>query len=183
MKTLILEDTLSEKELFFIYRQILDSPNWQISGSSEQLNYPTNKQFLIAPQLVVLDYKGDICNYPLYLYGQTLVYRIIEKLKSKHTAINSKLIRMWFNITYNGKETQHSFHQDDLSIEKQTIVMFMTPIWAPDWKGSFYTDGEKFKFKPGNAIIFDSNKFHTGESPESETHNWLRLTLNMVVSK
>ena len=61
--------------------------------------------------------------------------------------------------------------------------MFMTPIWSPNWKGSFYVDSEEFKFKPGNAVIFDSNNFHTGESPESKTQNWLRLTLSMLVSK
>ena len=183
MKTIVLENILSEKELFFIYQQVVNSSTWRISGQAEEIEYPSNKQFLKAPQLLIKDAEEKVYNYALYMYGQTLIYRIIEKLKNKHTGINSNLIRMWFNITYSGKQTQHSFHQDFSENNKQSIIMFMTPIWSPDWKGSFYADGEEFKFKPGNAVIFDSNKFHTGESPESEIHNWLRLTLNMVISK
>ena len=117
------------------------------------------------------------------MYGQTLVYRIIEKLKNKNTSIHSKLDRMWFNITYSGKETQHWLHTDHNKTDKQSIVMFMTPFWKNDWNGSFYVDGEKFLFKPGSAVIFDSKEYHTGESPISETFNWQRLTCNIVMEK
>ena len=57
----------------------------------------------------------------------------------------------------------------------------MTPIWQDNWKGSFYVDCEEFKYKPGSAVIYDSKEFHTGESPEFETNNWLRLNCNIVV--
>lgn len=89
---------------------------------------------------------------------------------------------MWFNATYHGKKTQHWLHQDDeKDLKLKSILLFITPIWQPDWKGSFYVDGEEFKFKPGSAVIFDSKEYHQGESPASETYNWQRITCNILV--
>jgi len=59
--------------------------------------------------------------------------------------------------------------------------MFMTPVWQDAWRGSLHVDGKEFKFKPGSAVIFNSNEFHTGETPESQTQNWQRLTLNIIL--
>ena len=88
---------------------------------------------------------------------------------------------MWFNITYNGSPN-HYLHQDSEEGSFQSILLFLTPVWKTGWAGSFYVDGKEFKFKPGTAIIFDSKEFHTGEEPESETFNWLRLTANIILS-
>jgi hypothetical protein len=57
----------------------------------------------------------------------------------------------------------------------------MTPIWQDAWRGSLHVDGEEFKFKPGSAVIFNANEFHTGETPESQSQNWHRLTLNILL--
>jgi hypothetical protein len=73
-------------------------------------------------------------------------------------------------------------HRDDQENSKlKSILLFMTPVWQPDWRGSFYVDGEEFKYKPGSAVIFNSNEYHKGESPISETYNWQRMCCNMVV--
>ena len=61
----------------------------------------------------------------------------------------------------------------------------MSSTTNQDMKGPlviFETDGQEFKFEPGRIIVFDSKEFHTGEEPESETFNWLRLTANIVLS-
>jgi len=121
-------------------------------------------------------------NYPLYLWGQTLVFRINKLLEEKNIGIPTKLNRMWFNSTSYGKKTQHWLHPDDEdNLKLKSILLFMTPIWQPDWRGSFYIDGEEFKFKPGSAVIFDSKEYHKGESPESETYNWQRVTCNILI--
>ena len=88
---------------------------------------------------------------------------------------------MWFNSTHHGKKTQHWLHQDDSNSQSKSILLFMTPLWQPDWRGSFYVDGEEFKFKPGSAVVFDSKEYHRGESPGSEIHNWQRITCNIMV--
>jgi len=180
MKTVKLDKVIPEKELFFIYKELIESSVWSITGKSTKIEYPSNKNFLSGPQLVVKN-SDQIFNYGLYMLGQTFIYRIEHMLKSKNIGIHTKMVRMWFNITYSGKETQHWLHTDDLEKNRQTIIMFMTPIWKNNWNGSFYVDGEKFSFEPGSAIIFDSKEYHTGEPPESETHNWQRLTCNITV--
>ena len=181
MKPILLENVISYKELFFLYKELMAAPSWTLLGRTGDVSYQSNKRLLSAPQMVAKNNAGDILNYPLYLLGQTLIFRIEEILKSKKIGIATNMVRMWFNVTYHGKETQHWLHPDDFGNDKQTIVLFMTPIWQPDWKGSFYVDGEEFKFKPGSAVIFSSKEYHTGESPDSETQNWQRLTCNIVV--
>jgi len=177
MKTVILDNVLSEKELFFMYNKIVSYPNWKINGSSTIEDYC----FLQGPMLMVK--KNEIIdNYPLFLWGQTLVYRIAKLLEEKNIGIPTQLKRMWFNTTYHGKKTQHWLHADDeFNLNVKSILLFMTPIWQPDWRGSFYIDGEEFKFKPGSAVIFDSKEYHQGESPISETYNWQRITCNILI--
>ena len=177
MKTVVLDNVLSQKELFYMYGEIIGTPQWRIIGKS------TNEDgYISAPMLVVKPTQNtNPENYPLFLWGQTLVFRIAKLLEEKSIGIPTKLDRMWFNSTFHGKKTQHWLHTDFDSLTAKSILLFMTPIWQPDWKGSFYVDGEEFKFKPGSAVIFDSKEYHKGESPESETYNWQRLTCNILV--
>ena len=182
MKTQLINNVVSQKELFFIYNEIVSSPNWQISGRPTAIEYPSSKQFSNAPLLMVKSEDGTISNYALYLYIKSLVYRLEENLKNKKVGIHTKIKRTWFNITYNGC-TNHWLHQDFNDPTLQTVLMFMTPVWQEAWKGCFHVDGEKYKFTSGSAVIFNSNEFHSGEEPETETNNWLRLTLNIVLEK
>jgi len=181
MKTQVIDNVVSSKELFFIYNELISNPSWKISGIAGNVEYPSNKQFSNAPLFTV---KADdvVHNYPLYLYIKTLVFRMEEILKNKNVGMHSKVKRSWFNVTYNGNEN-HWLHQDFKDPTLQTVLMFMTPIWQDAWRGALHVDGEEFKFKPGSAVIFDSNQFHTGEEPQSETHNWMRMTLNIVLEQ
>lgn len=177
MKTKVLDNIFLQKELFYMYNTIISTPNWCVAGSSSD-----HKGFHDAPVLrVKLAENCDPINYPLFLWGKTVVFRIAKLLKEKNIGIPLSIERMWFNITYNGKKTQHWLHKDDNSNSAKSILLFMTPIWQPDWRGSFYVDGEEFKFKPGSAVIFDSNEYHQGEAPESENYNWQRLTCNILI--
>jgi len=177
MKPTILDNILSQKELFYMYNQIVSTPNWKLNGLSGSDKDPR----LGAPVLTVK--VGDIVeHHPFFLWGQTLVYRIAKLLDDKNKGIPTQIIRMWLNVTYDGKKSQHWLHRDEeTDLQLKSIVLFMTPVWQPDWRGSFYVDGEEFKFKPGSAVIFDSEQYHKGESPESETYNWQRITCNILV--
>ena len=177
MKTKVLENIISTKELAYIYKTITSSFGWRLNGSStmEEENY-----FFQGPSLLVFS-EGNTYNDVFNFWGQSLVYRIAKLLKDEKIGIPTQIQRMWFNVTYQGKKTQHKLHVDDSETETKSILLFLTPIWQPDWRGSFFVDGEEFKFKPGSAVIFDSSQYHQGESPISETYNWLRLTCNILV--
>jgi hypothetical protein len=179
MKPVLLDNIFSEKELFFIYKEIVNAPHWNVNGMSNVEEYPSNKQFAGAP-LFKIKSGNDIYNYSLYLYIQSLVFRMAEMLNKKNIGIHTNIKRSWFNLTYNGSPN-HWLHQDCDSPTTQTILMFMTPVWQDAWRGSLHVDGKEFKFKPGSAVIFNSNEFHTGETPESQTQNWQRLTLNIIL--
>ena len=175
MKTIILDNVLSQKELFFVYQELLKSNGWSVNGTSS-----LHITHLASPLLAVKS-NDIICNNTMFFYGKTIIYRIVEMLKNKHTSIPIHINRMWFNITYSGKKTQHELHQDSDKDDHKSILIFMTPIWQDNWKGSFYVDGEELKYKPGSAVIYNSTKFHTGEPPEFETNNWIRLNCNIIV--
>ena len=179
MKTVVLNNVLSEKELFYMYNQVINSPSWSMNGESGE-----SRGFMEAPLLMVREFKSSIINYPLCLWGQTVVYRIEKLLESKNIGIPITMERMWFNTTYHGRKTQHWLHQDDKeNFKLKSILLFMTPVWQPDWRGSFYVDGEEYNFKPGSAVIFDSKEFHTGTSPIKNTHGWIRLSCNIVLKQ
>lgn len=181
MKTQIIDNVVSNKELFFIYKELISCQSWQLSGKSTDLEYPSTRDFSHSP-LFNIKTDGRIWNYPMYLYVKTLIFRIEEILKKKNIGMHTKIKRTWFNGTYHGSKN-HWLHQDFKDPTLQTVLMFMTPIWQEAWKGSLHVDGEEFKFKPGSAVIFNSNEFHCGEEPESQTYSWLRLTLNVVLEQ
>ena len=176
MKTTVLDNVLSEKELFYMYNQIISSPCWRMNGSAEQ-----HPGFMDAPNLSVF-LNGSMEHYPFCMWGETVAFRIAKLLENKNIGMPTVLHRMWFNSTYHGRKTQHWLHRDDdKDLKLKSIVLFMTPIWQPDWRGSFYVDGEEFKYKPGSAVIFDAHEYHKGESPASETYNWQRISCNILV--
>jgi|TARA_R100001460_G_C3496510_1_gene169890 hypothetical protein len=179
MKPVVIDNIISQKELCYMYNQIVSSQGWNLVGQS---TVEDNTQLMASPLLKVKDSDGSVHHYPFLLWGQSLIYRLAELLNSKKIGIPTNVDRMWLNVTYHGKKTQHWFHADDENnFNTKSILLFMTPIWQPDWKGSFYIDGEEFKFRPGSAVIFDSKEYHKGESPGSELHNWQRLTCNILV--
>jgi|TARA_S200002703_G_scaffold48998_2_gene42311 hypothetical protein len=184
MKTQVINNLVSSKELFFVYKELISNAGWMLSGKSTELEYPSKKQFSHSPLFKIKTdgEDGRIWNYPMYLYVQSLIFRMEEILKKKKVGMHTKIKRSWFNGTYHGSKN-HWLHQDYKDPSLQTVLMFMTPIWEEAWKGSLHVDGEEFKFKPGNAVIFNSNEFHCGEEPESQTYNWLRLTLNVVLEE
>jgi len=178
MKTVLLNNILSEKELFFMYHKIISSPCWKLDGTSS-----SQSGFNYGPVLTVKDVDKIPEHYPFYLWGQTVVFRIAEVLKQNNVGIPTSLERIWFNCTYNGKTTQHWLHVDHENTKWKSILLFITPVWQPEWRGSFFVDGEEFKFKPGSAVVFDSSEYHQGESPESETYNWQRITCNILIKE
>ena len=176
MKTILLDNILSDKELFLVYNQVISAPSWSMNGESTPEN-----SFYRGPILPVKKMTGEIDNFTFCFYGQTLVLRIAKLLQEKNVGIPTNLIRMWFNITNSGVKSQHRLHNDDKDKNIISMVLFLTPIWQPEWRGSFWVDGEEFEFKPGSAVIFNANQYHQGSDVEKNTYNWQRLTCNILV--
>ena len=182
MKTHLFENLISSKELFFIYKQVMSTPSWQIIGISDDQDSSFDKKFNTAPLLFVQRGRDMPPALPsFYFWGKTIIFRIEKELAKQNIGIPFSIERMWFNVTY-ADNNQHWLHKDSSQPETKSVVLFLTPVWLPEWRGSFYVDGEEFKFKPGSAIIFDSKEYHTGKTPVEKTYGWARLTCNILIS-
>ena len=180
MKPIVIDNLFSEEELYYVYKDLISCCVWSMSGSPCKIDYTSTKQFNSGPSFTVMDNQSGVFSQPYFLYGQSLIFRLKKILEDKKIGLHTEMVRMWFNICYSGSH-QHWLHQDKEITNHQSILLFMTPVWKTAWKGSFYIDGEEYKYKPGSAIIFDSQDFHTGEDPSEETLNWIRMTANIVV--
>tara|TARA_R110000803_G_scaffold209060_2_gene278254 strand:- start:1089 stop:1640 length:552 start_codon:yes stop_codon:yes gene_type:complete len=181
MKPIVIDTLFSEDELFYLYKLVTSTNNWAISGITDNVSYMSHKIFNASPQLIIKDSAGQVVNYPMFLYFQSIIFRLKKILQEKNVGLNPVIKRAWINATYNGSKN-HQLHIDADSSSLQSVLFFLTPVWKTAWKGSFYVDGEEHKMMPGRVIVFDSREFHTGEEPESETFNWLRLTANILLS-
>ena len=183
MKTKVLDNIITSDELFFMYNQIISTPMWKVGALSTSFEEEAwQKRYNGAPNLSVKRNNDMIDHYAFYLWGKTVIYKIKEKLTKENIGFNTDIERMWFNITYSDNN-HHWLHRDVDSPTSISVVLFLTPIWNPDWRGSFYIDGDEFNFKPGSAVIFDSKEYHMGTSPIKNTHGWMRLSCNMVLQQ
>ena len=180
MKPIVLDNIFSEKELFYIYKTLVATPNWTVGTTSETVMMDSNKNYAGGAMFFVKGPNEIVYNHVFDMYGKILIFRIAKLLEEKKIGIHTNLERMWFLSSPTGSPL-HFPHQDQSKSGYQSILLFMTPVWQTGWRGSFYVQGEEFKFKPGSAIIFDSQEFHTGEDFISETYNWQRITCNIVV--
>ena len=162
-----------------MYQHLIKCNSWSITALTDLKEESFIKKFNNSPQFVVINDKGIISS-SLFLWAKSIIYRIENELTKKNISIPTDISRMWFNITYNDTNP-HWLHKDSNNTGDTSIVIFMTPIWAPGWKGSFHVDGDKFNFQPGNVIVFNSDKYHLGEPPKKEIPGWLRLTCNIVL--
>ena len=181
---MVLDNVVSDEELFFLYKEIIGSNGWSLVGrsSGEELAH-TFKEFNNLPMFrIKADTPDAILNYPLYLYFQSIIFMLKNSLREKNIGLPHLMKRAWINASYNGAKA-HWLHYDNVDPNCKTILLFLTPVWETAWRGSFYVEGEKFSFKPGSAVIFDSKDWHCGEEPEASTQNWLRLTANIMVGK
>ena len=156
-------------------------PSWSITGLTDEEDSSFNNKFNTGPLLLVKKGNDPSSVQPsFYLWGKTILFRIEKELAKQNIGIPISIHRMWFNVTYTDNN-QHWLHRDSCAADAKSIVLFLTPVWLPEWSGSFHVDGEEFKFKPGNAIIFDSKEYHTGKTPVEKTNGWSRLTCNILV--
>jgi len=174
MKTICLDDVFNQDELFWLYKNLLITSGWRFHITPEQSVDP-NKMFANIGNLNI-DATSN-----LYSYFIGLLFRINKKLlEEKNTKINENISRIYINAT--NPMSKHWLHYDSMSEGAISILMMFSPQWQDSWLGSFFTDGQEYKMKPGRIIIFDSKEYHTGSNPH-ESCPYVRLTCNILLKK
>ena len=182
MKPIFIKNLLTPKEVFWIYNKLTSLPIWALNGLSGYKQGDQDRQYgTIANALIIKDYQVASQEAGLSIYSQSLIYRINERLKEQKKEIATSIERFWINATFN-ESSSHWPHADDKNPDAFSIILFLAPVWSDQWLGSFYVDGEEFKFTPGGAVVFQAAEMHTADNPSLHCP-YLRLTGNIVTKR
>ena len=181
MKPVFIKNLLTPKEVFWIYKKLISLPVWTLSGISSYEEQNPDRQFGTNAMLrIIHNYEPTPTSAGLSMYSQSLIYRINERLKEHKIEIPTSVERCWINATFKSSSS-HWPHWDDKNPEAFSILLFLAPVWSDQWLGSFYVDGEEFKFTPGGAVVFRSTELHVGDNPSLQCP-YLRLTANIMTT-
>tara|TARA_R110000751_G_scaffold31528_1_gene80227 strand:+ start:82 stop:642 length:561 start_codon:yes stop_codon:yes gene_type:complete len=181
MKPILIKNLLTSKEVFWIYKYLTSLPVWKLNALSSREEGNLERQFgTLANTTITEDYKPTPTSAGLSMYGQSLVYRINERLKEHKIEIPTAIERFWINATFKDSSS-HWPHIDSEQPKAFSILLFLAPVWSDQWLGSFFCDGEEFKFTPGAAVVFQSTEMHTGDNPSLHCP-YVRLTGNIMTT-
>ena len=172
MKPRLFENIICPKELYWLYTELLATHGWTLNAHARPAPgidriFPTIGNLHIEPGMKWFD------------YFQGLVFRIKQTADKEKVGMNYKIARVFINATFSDSITK--LHTDnDGERPVHSLLVFLTPVWQDSWLGSFWVDGNEYKFKPGNVVYFNSNEFHTGDSPIKGCP-WIRLSANIVL--
>mgnify|MGYP003155304469 CR=1 FL=1 len=182
MRPILLKNLLTSKEVFWLYRKLVGLPLWNLTGKPyfDQKD-PERLDATIANLTIIKNTQPVGFNGGLDIYGESIPHRINERLKEYKLEIPTAVDRFWINATFSQSHS-HWPHHDDADPAAFSIVLFLAPVWNEQWLGSFFCDGEEFKFSPGGAVVFQSTNIHTGDNPSLKCP-YLRLTGNIVTRR
>ena len=182
MRPIFLKNLLSAKEVFWLYRKLVRLPSWALTGHSSyddaRKGFLERQEATIANLLLIKDSKPIYIMGGLDGYGQSIPYRVNERLKEHKLEIPTDVERFWINATFK-ESSSHWPHQDSDHSQDFSIILFLAPVWNDQWLGSFFCDGEEFKFSPGGAVIFQSTDLHTADNPSLQCP-YIRLSANIL---
>ena len=170
----IINNVLTLEDCFELYEGLINSHIWNLARASE------NRLGGRFPGVNLIKDEQVIHNNPYWIgYFNCLFDRINQKLKEQH---NFSLVRKINRLALNAQNENHytTFHVDN-TLQTYSIVGFLTPQWAEEWGGELNIEGETIKYKPGNFVLFDSNKFHKSE--EIKKIPYWRVTVSYVINK
>tara|TARA_R100001509_G_scaffold141711_1_gene96861 strand:+ start:2617 stop:3150 length:534 start_codon:yes stop_codon:yes gene_type:complete len=173
-KAQYIDNVILDKDLFRLYKDLLDSPTWCLSRSSIP-----NETYGNFPGKVIKD-NNQIFDPVWNAYFSCLSERINQKFFEKYGYDLPSNIR---RIHLGAKNKNHItyFHSDNLKDNTISIVGFLTPVWEKVWGGELYVEEEKIDFVPGRFVIFQSERIHNGAAPTKDLH-WWRISVNYTLS-
>ena len=126
MKPIAIDNLFSEEELFYLYKLVTSTNNWSISGVPNGVPYISPKTFNASPQFTIKDNNGQVLDYAMFVYFQSIIFRLKKILKEKKVGLNPIIERAWINATYNGSKNQW-LHRDATNSNLQSVLFFLTP--------------------------------------------------------
>tara|TARA_R100001224_G_scaffold65994_1_gene39706 strand:- start:8 stop:529 length:522 start_codon:yes stop_codon:yes gene_type:complete len=170
----VINNVLSLEDCFHLYSALISSNMWNLNRCSEGKNRGA------FPGVTLIEKNEVIHNNQYWIgYLNCLFDRINQKLREQH---NFLLDRRIFRIALNAQNDNHytEFHVDT-TLGTNSIVGFLTPQWAEDWGGELNIEGEIIKYKPGDFVLFDSEKLH--KSQEFKKIPYWRISVSYVINK
>ena len=181
MRPIFLKNLLTSKEVFWLYRKLVELQVWQLDGNSDKDDHPDRRHGSIAKATIIQNNKPVYSSLDMGVYGQSIPYRVNERLKEHRLEIPTNVERFWINASFAQSRSLWP-HQDKSDSTAFSIVLFLCPVWNEQWLGSFFCGGEEFKFSPGGAVVFQSTEMHTGDNPSLDCP-YLRLTASILTRK
>ena len=171
----VINNVLTLQDSFHLYDGLIRENFWNLAKTSSAEKFGGR-----FPGVSLINNYEVINNHQYWIgYFNCLFDRINQKLKEQH---NFSLVRKINRIALNAQNENHytEFHVDN-SLVTYSIVGFLTPQWAEKWGGELNIEGETIKYKPGDFVLFDSNKFH--KSQEIKKIPYWRVTVSYVINK
>ena len=166
------DNVLLEKELFKLYKALIENSCWNLARSSSFGEIGTFPGFIIRE-----DYDKSYNDY-WNGYFTSLYERIKIKFYEKY---KYNLPDNIFRIHLGAKnETSFTEFHKDSEEGGITILGFLTPMWSKNWEGALQLEENEIEYKPGKFLIFDSNKIHNGFGPNKKIPYW-RISINYIV--
>ena len=172
----IINNVLTLQDSFDLYDGLINRNMWHLNraSSGERLGGS-------FPGVSFVENEKVVYNDPYWIgYFNCLFDRINQKLNEQH---NFSLKRIINRIALNAQNDNHytEFHIDNGSNSHCSIIGFLTPQWAEEWGGELNIEGQVIKYKPGDFVLFDSNKIH--RSQEIKKIPYWRITVSYVIDK
>ena len=174
----IINNVITLEDGFELYSALIRQHVWNLARSSSE-----GKPGGTFPGVCLMEHGEVVGNSPYWLgYFNCLFDRINQKLKEQH---NFSLVRKVNRIALNAQNENHytEFHIDKSSHDKgsYSIIGFLTPQWAEEWGGELNIEGEVIKYKPGDFVLFDSDRLH--RSQEIKKIPYWRISISYVIEK
>ena len=83
MKPIAIDNLFSEEELFYLYKLVTSTNNWSISGVPNGVPYISPKTFNASPQFTIKDNNGQVLDYAMFVYFQSIIFRLKKILNKK----------------------------------------------------------------------------------------------------
>ena len=171
----VINNVLTTSDCFSLYQGLTTDNIWNLNRFSKD-----SRSGGAFPGITFIENNQVVFNNQYWIgYFNCLFDRINQKLFEQHNFILKRAIS---RIALNAQNDNHytEFHKDTDSND-YSIVGFFTPQWAENWGGELNIEGNIVKYKPGDFVLFDTNKLH--KSQEIKQIPYWRTSVSYIIDK